>query len=281
MDRNPGARHGLDGRQVRRAVTRAGMRAFEATYQPRSRLPEHQHALPYFCYVLRGEFAEHADGAVRECCRGSVVFHRGHDQHANVVGPRGTVSLNVELEPETWRELTDDLMPDRHLVGRVLGGDVEWHALVVWREFHSDDEAGTLGMHEAVALLCASARDLWVRGAYESHRRLDRCREYLAEHSTGAPRLADAARLVGVHPVYLARLFRQRFGCSMGEFVRRRRVAWACEELLSGQATIASVATRAGFADHAHFTRTFRRLTGCSPAWYRRHVAGGRGGGRF
>ena len=72
--------------------------------------------------------------------------------------------------------------------------------------------------------------------------------------------------------MHLAKLFRKRFGYSMGEFVRRQRIRWACEQLAHDDATIATIAVRAGFADHAHFTRTFRRITGCSPRWYRQRI---------
>ncbi|AHG93353.1 Helix-turn-helix, AraC domain-containing protein (plasmid) [Gemmatirosa kalamazoonensis] len=272
MDGDPATTDGLAARRVQRAVTRAGLHVFEAVYEPHSRLPDHEHASPFFSYVLRGAYAERAGGATRDCRRGAVIFHRDHESHANVVGPRGTASLNVELALDAWRELTDDVSPARRIAGRVLTDDVEWHAFAVWREFHRDDDGSALGMDEAVALLCDAVRDRRARGTFEPHRRLDACAEYLAGRLTGAVRLADVARIAGVHPMHLTRLFRRRFGCSMGEFVRRRRVAWACDQLVSGEGTISSVAARAGFSDHAHFTRTFRRLTGCSPRWYRERV---------
>jgi AraC family transcriptional regulator len=105
-----------------------------------------------------------------------------------------------------------------------------------------------------------------------SARRLALSAEYLSQHLTPAPRLADVAQVAGVHPMHLARLFRERFGYSMGEFVRRRRIAWACGQLAGSEATIAAIALAAGFADQAHFTRTFRRITGCTPSWYRQHL---------
>jgi len=84
--------------------------------------------------------------------------------------------------------------------------------------------------------------------------------------------LADVARIAEVHPMHLAKLFRKRFGYSMGEYLRRQRIAWACAQLSRSTGTISRIAVDAGFADHAHFTRTFRRITGCSPSWYRNHV---------
>jgi AraC family transcriptional regulator len=129
-----------------------------------------------------------------------------------------------------------------------------------------------LGLAEAVALLCAELRRSGARGVFEPHQRLDRCLEYLRAAPTAKTSLADVARIAGVHPIHLAKLFRKRFGYSMGEFLRRQRIRWACEQLARETGTISAIALRAGFADHAHFTRTFRRVTGCAPRWYRQHM---------
>jgi len=265
----------LDARQVLRTVRRAGLEAYEAMYAARSRLPEHEHAAPFFTYVLRGEYVEQVGPLQRHSARGTVIFHRHHEAHANIVGPEGTASLNVELTDALWRELTADVVPASDMVGRPLsaGGDAEWLALVVWREFHHDDPASTLGLSEAVALLCAEVRTSQARCVFEPHRRLDRCVEYLRSAPAARTSLADVARIAGVHPIHLAKLFRKRFGYSMGEFVRRQRIRWACDQLARDTGTISAIALRAGFADHAHFTRTFRRVTGCSPRWYRQHVS--------
>jgi AraC family transcriptional regulator len=262
----------LVARHVRRTVTRAGLHAFEAVYEPNTRLPNHEHASPFFTYVLRGDYVERAGRLIRECRRGTVSFHPAHESHADVVGPRGTRSLNVELAPDVWRELDLRSAPPDEVSGRVLGGDIEWLAFAVWREFHRDDAASVLGMNEAVALLCAAVHDVRARGMFVPNKRLDRCAELLTDQLVGAPTLSGVAEEVGLHPVHLARIFRRRFGCSMGEFVRRRRIAWACEQLERTGETIARVASRAGFADHAHFTRTFRRITGTSPRWYRERL---------
>ncbi|MDQ6770880.1 MAG: AraC family transcriptional regulator [Gemmatimonadota bacterium] len=266
-------RERFETRQVRRTVWRDGLHAFEAMYAPSSTLPEHEHTSPFFTYVLRGEYVEEVDRLPRHCARGAVIFHCPNEAHANVVGRHGTASLNVELTDEAWRELTTDMVPSCEIIGRALSGDVEWMALTAWREFHLDDSASTLGLDEAVAMLCAEVKASHARGIFEPHRRLDRCTDFLRANATSALRLGDVARIAGVHPMYLARLFRKRYGYSMGEFVRRQRIAWACDQLSRDSGTISAVALRAGFADHAHFTRTFRRITGCAPRWYRQHVS--------
>jgi len=262
----------MEARTIRRTVVRAGLHMYEAVYAGRAALAEHEHASPFFTYVLRGDYVEQSGQSCRSCTRGVVIFHHEREVHSNTVGPFGTASLNVEIPVEQWDELTSDKLRKQDVVGRVLSGDVEWAALAVWREFHRDDFASSLTLGEAVALLCGHLKASHERGAFEQHHRLDRCAEYLRSQHHPTPTLADVARIAEVHPMHLAKLFRKRFGYSMGEYLRRQRIAWACDQLSRSTGTISRIAVDAGFADHAHFTRTFRRIAGCSPSWYRNHV---------
>lgn len=81
--------------------------------------------------------------------------------------------------------------------------------------------------------------------------------------------LGDIAESVGVHPAHLARAFRKRYGCSVGNYVRRLRVNFAADELRSGDHSLSQVALKAGFYDQAHFNRCFKRKFGIPPGVYR------------
>jgi AraC family transcriptional regulator len=81
---------------------------------------------------------------------------------------------------------------------------------------------------------------------------------------------AFIARSVGVHPVYLAQVFRRAYGCSISEYLCRRRLEYACFELRGSNTSIAIIAIEAGFYDQGHFSRTFKRLYGITPSEYRR-----------
>ena len=263
----------LAARRIRRVLSQPGLHAFEAAYDPWSRLPEHEHPAPFFTYVLRGSYVERAGRHARQCSRGAVIFH-DRESHTNEVGSAGTASFNVELDPEVWRELTEGVEFGSSLVGRVLGGDIEWIALRAWHEFQEADSSHPLALEEAIVLLCDAVRRDACRDFFEPHQRLDRCLSFLDAHPMKVHRLAGVARIAGVHPMHLAKLFRRRFGYSMGEYLRRRRIAWACTQLAYGRETITTIAQNAGFADHPHFTRTFVRVTGCTPRWYRARMTG-------
>ena len=82
--------------------------------------------------------------------------------------------------------------------------------------------------------------------------------------------LQSLADEVGIHPSHLARAFRARHGCTMGEFVRRIRIQHARARLRQRGTDLAALAVELGFADQSHFGRVFKRCTGLTPAAYRR-----------
>ncbi len=236
--------------------------ATETSYTPDLRLPAHAHEHPYFTYVVRGGYSEDASGSVRECARGAVVFHPAGESHANRFTTLGGRCFNLELFAGAWpAQITG-------LGGMVCRGDVEWTAMRIWREFQRPDGVSPLSVEELIHLLVAhlvAARS----SRHAGGRWLGHVTEFLHAHALSHHGLAEIARVGGVHPMHLVRAFRRRHGCSVGEFVRRRRIEWACDQLQRNEATISRLAVEAGFADHPHFARVFKRVTGFTPSAYR------------
>ncbi|MEV7972654.1 AraC family transcriptional regulator [Cellulomonas sp. NPDC089187] len=84
------------------------------------------------------------------------------------------------------------------------------------------------------------------------------------------PTVAELADAAGCSPAALDRRLRRVFALSPQQYVLRARVDHAAA-LLGGTALpVAEVARAAGFYDQASFTRTFGRLTGETPAQFRR-----------
>jgi len=85
-------------------------------------------------------------------------------------------------------------------------------------------------------------------------------------------RIADVAAALDVHPVHLARVFRQAWGCSPGDLLRWRRVEQAGGLLRREQLSMADVAVTVGFADQSHMSRAFQAQYGMTPGSYRRQM---------
>ena len=81
--------------------------------------------------------------------------------------------------------------------------------------------------------------------------------------------LIEIARVINIHPVHLARSFRQAYGCSLGEYLRQLRIESVSQQLVASKTPLSEIALAAGFADQAHFSRTFKKQTGMTPAEFR------------
>ena len=97
--------------------------------------------------------------------------------------------------------------------------------------------------------------------------RMRRLRAFVAERLHGSPHVADMARTLGMSPSAFGRALRAATGLTPMGFVREARVERA-KAMLGGDATLGEIAVRCGYADQAHFTRSFKAATGLTPrAW--------------
>ncbi|WP_329331744.1 helix-turn-helix domain-containing protein [Streptomyces sp. NBC_00663] len=93
------------------------------------------------------------------------------------------------------------------------------------------------------------------------------------ETRLGEPELSPRvlAEAHGISLRYLHKLFQER-STTVGAWIRRRRLEACRAELArpsAAERSIAAVAARWGFASPAHFSHTFRKAYGMSPAQYR------------
>ena len=82
--------------------------------------------------------------------------------------------------------------------------------------------------------------------------------------------LVDMAAVVGYSPDHFSRLFRQTFRVSPYRYLLGRRVERAKAMLRDARLPIADIALACGFSSHSHLNVVFKRLTGMTPARYRR-----------
>jgi AraC family transcriptional regulator len=98
---------------------------------------------------------------------------------------------------------------------------------------------------------------------------LARAIELVNEEFRNNLKIQDIASEIGVHPFHLSRVFRRVHRQSVGEYVQKLRVNYACKQLALPDNDLATVALSAGFADQSHFTRVFKTVTGITPGAFR------------
>jgi AraC family transcriptional regulator len=244
-----------------------GLHLVESIYQSNQTLPWHTHQWPYFTFVLRGGYSESCQGKTWEIAEGDVVLHGAGEAHADRMHAGESCLLNLEFT-QPWLDRIGGFgarLDSRFIVS---GGQLLRLGKRLHRELWSAERISALCIEGlALELIAegtprqrrASANGLW----------LQRAVEYLRANFKDSPSLDQVAAAAGVHPVHLAREFHRKKGLSVGAYIRKLRVDWACQELVRSKQPIVDIALTAGFADHSHLTRVFRRETGLTPTEFR------------
>jgi AraC family transcriptional regulator len=103
---------------------------------------------------------------------------------------------------------------------------------------------------------------------------IDEARQYLAWRFRDNLDLVDVARVVGVSPFHLSRMFKRATGRSLTDYRTALRIRFVVDQLTDGEDDLGRVAVEAGFYDHAHMSNTFRRHLGTAPSKIRTWLAG-------
>lgn len=73
----------------------------------------------------------------------------------------------------------------------------------------------------------------------------------------------------GISVSHFSTLFKKETGYSPLDFLIRQRLQHAARLLATTQEPIASVSAAVGYEDPFYFSRSFRKIMGCSPRTYR------------
>jgi AraC family transcriptional regulator len=257
--------------EIVRSRTVGGLILSESAFGPELAIPAHTHENPFLYFVLQGVSTEVFGKRTRSAQPSTLVFHPAEEPHANHWHGPGGRCLHLEITPPMLARLREH--------AAILDGPAEFQggppagvAVRLYREFQRDDNVSPLAMEGlALELMAEIARRPTAVTERTPPRWLHQARDLLQARFAGSPSLDEIAAAVGVHPAHLARVFRQQYGCTMGDYLRRLRVEFACREMTAGDSPLIEIALAAGFADQSHFTKTFKSLVGMTPSEFLRH----------
>ena len=235
------------------------------TPRVRSRCPDGQ-----FWFMLRGGWTTRIPGRPEsESVPFSLNYHLPGEKNRQTVGRGGASAFGIQVPYSLLISPSFGLLrpADPVFENRGRTGLI---AAQIFRAFQEGDSASELMIEELVPSLLAVASGKAVRpGEKRESRRLawveallhDRCAEPLT--------LSEIAAAGDLHPVYLTAAFRKRYGCTIGEYLRRLRLETASRQLCATEREIGEIAHEAGFYDQAHFNRLFKARIGVSPSVFR------------
>ena len=241
----------------------------ETSYAPKLRIPRHTHERAALCLVLSGACQEIYGQQTITCLPLSVLFRPAGEVHSDQFSDSGTRTLIIELD-NGWLDRLHDypVKLDRPVISK--SGSTAWLATKAYTEFHRADSGSALAIEGlALELLAVTSRRCFKRVGKKAPPWLANARDLIHRCFATNLTLEAIAAEVGTHPVHLARTFRQKYRCTVGEYVRKLRVEAACRDLSRSDTPLGQVALSVGFYDQSHFSRTFKRVTGVTPTEYR------------
>jgi len=246
-----------------------GFQVVENHYPAGLELTSHRHEHAYLSYVLEGPYAETYGNANSVICAPRVLRYLPPTQtHANVFD-EGSHCLIVEVESEALKRVEEHTKAlDRP--GEIQGIASTWLAQRLYHEFRQGDGLALVSLEGILLeMLAEGARHSGADRVAVIPRWLHIARDYLEANFLRQVSLAEIAGAAGVHRVHLSREFRRYFSTTVGEFLRRKRIEHACQLVSTTQIPLAEIAMTCGFSDQSHFSATFRRQIGLTPARYR------------
>jgi AraC family transcriptional regulator len=199
----------------------------------------------------------------------TLVYHPTSEPHANDIGVGGVLGCTLAMGADwlTAHQLTEPDLGGYQVLpasARLRLACLRLLRTALQAGARADADLETLALELVEPLVRSQAAPALVP------RWFHRAEEFLHDQFRAPISLRWVAREAGVHPVYLARVFRRQHGCTMSAYIRALRVVAASESLLQKGGNIAAAAHAAGFADHAHLTRSLTKLVGLTPKSLRR-----------
>ena len=81
--------------------------------------------------------------------------------------------------------------------------------------------------------------------------------------------LSALSEKIFYNPSYFSRMFKQKFGCSLTDYLTKKRIDLAKELLKTTNTPVEKILTKSGFTDRGVFYHAFTKYTGMTPNEYR------------
>lgn len=102
---------------------------------------------------------------------------------------------------------------------------------------------------------------------------LQKAIDYIEDNLEKDIELEQIAKIAGYSISHFYRIFGPIVGCSVREYIRRRKLSRAMFDVITTETSITEIAFKNGFESHEVFTRTFKSVYGAPPSSFRKiHV---------
>ncbi|MBA2736557.1 MAG: AraC family transcriptional regulator [Pyrinomonadaceae bacterium] len=240
-----------------------------ASFAPYQKVPKHSHETAFFCMALQGVCTENYRRKVRFYEPSFLSFLPPGEMHSLEFYKTGLRSFSIEIKLPLLKRIREYSLNIEDSI-HCRGGQLMLLFKKAYSEFFQSDAATPLAVEGLVLeMLAEVSRRRVNKDSQQPPPWLKTITEIIHDQFSENLTLDGIAESAGVHPVYLSRVFRRHYRCTIGDYIRRLRVEYASHQILTTKATLLEIAMTAGFSDQSHFSRIFKRQMGITPTEYR------------
>ena len=240
---------------------------------------------------IAGVFAKH-DGPTQHFIANAnhaLFFGCGKPYRISFPGGIGDESLVFEFSKAAMAHLLSETIAVEHLnsprlnphclldPATVLDRTVLWQHLVLGaNDSLAIEELSVSMLSNSVQAACNDRRskDRATHSLTMGRRRqqVETVKEVIALNPAQEWTLGALARQANTSPFHLARVFREEVGVPVHQYLIRTRLGKALEAMRAAETGLTEIALESGFANHSHFTSSFRSLFGLTPSQLRNRM---------
>ncbi|MCI8388275.1 MAG: AraC family transcriptional regulator [Clostridiales bacterium] len=265
------------------------------TAHPNQTLP-HTHDFIVLSYMQSGECTQFVDGVEYRTKRGDMLFI-GMNQTHRIIYDRDVVYINIHLSSKFWSEELKDVDNFQNIAALSIfnefrgksetaspmisfsGADIpDIEAILehMLREFERKEIGYRAILKSYTQIIIAKL----LRGFSHANRytaillgdAMKRIIEYIDVNLGRRLTLCELAEKCSYNPSYFSRIFKECFDMSFTDYLQQRRIRTAIELMNEDKLSIESIMEQVGYSDKKSFYRYFRKLTGQTPAEFRKKL---------
>ncbi len=235
------------------------------------RVDWHYHENVYFTYLIQGKLFEGNKKESYVLTPGTLIFHNWQDSHYNIRQSEYSQGFHIEMGKK-WFD--DYQILNMDFEGSIMLDNPLFQNIFYRLYFESKLDGLCSNLVFIELMLKIFGIMAQVRQIKESQipAWVNKVKEILHDQYTDKLTLKYLAEETSIHPVHLSSAFPKYFHLTIGDYIRRLRIAKAVSLIQNKSLSLSEISFCCGFSDQSHFIRYFRKFHGFTPSQFRNTI---------
>lgn len=248
--------------RTRKSMACDSMKFSQTIHGNNSHTKTHRHENQYFSILLNGTYLEKNEASETQVLPGDALFRPEGYVHQNYFKDKDAYCFNVEFGKEWMKKYDYDFKFPEQLAHFKAGMTPFLVQMLVG--FMGGKQIDLIEETIADFLFQIDEKPVKLRQPW-----LEKLLKILENELGTFHSLDSLSKRIFIHPVYMARAFKQHTGLTIGQYQLKMKLANALRLLIDTLKPISEISHLHGFFDDSHFINSFRSYYNISPYQFR------------